>query len=102
MLIYFAAIVVFASDDSDRHVFSSDAFGIVLVLVLLSSTVVGIWAILVDNFGQNAVTKTVERLRTSFLGVARQAYKFFLHLWQSMRWSSADASSYTEDTKMDV
>lgn len=97
MLIYFAALVVFASEDSQRQVFSSDAFGIVLILVLSSSTVVGIWLILVENFGQNDVTKTAKRARITLLGVA----EFFTHSWQS-RWFSADGSSLAVDTKVDA
>ena len=57
VLIFFAALAVYTSQESDesRQAFSSVAFGIVLVLIFFASSLVAAYVILLDIFGYSSL-----------------------------------------------
>ena len=70
VLLYFAALAAFTSElwtkveDKGDRAFSDEGFGVVLVLISLSSFAVAVYVILVDIFGHAELRAAQHRLRT--------------------------------------
>lgn len=69
ILVYFAAFVVYASEnmDSKEGVFSSDAFGVFLILLFLASFVVAISTIFLELWGYTALSNHLDATRHTFM-----------------------------------
>ena len=76
VLIYFAALAVYTSDVSDtkRAVFGGLGFGVVLVVIFLSSFVVAVYAILLDVFGDARLRHTYHTVSTQVLCHSKKVF----------------------------
>ena len=75
---YFAALAIYTSDvaDQKRDTFSSTAFGVVLILIFLSSCIVAVWVILLDVFGYSRFRDFCNDVLTRCWWCTRRQQKF--------------------------